>query len=50
MSGRCVCCNRLLLRPTGYRVLPDGEKIEETFCNICRREVNLILHDDTYTM
>lgn len=49
MSGRCVCCNKILLRPTGYRVLPDGEKIEETFCNICKHEVNLILHDDTYT-
>ena len=48
MSGRCVCCNRLLLRPTGYRVLPDGEKIEETFCNICRNEVNQILYDSEY--
>ena len=32
MSGRCVCCNRVLLRTTGKRKLPDGTLIEETFC------------------
>ncbi len=40
---RCVCCNRALLRPTGMRTLPTGEKVEETFCNVCRNEVNKML-------
>ena len=40
MSGRCQCCNRILLRPTGTRTLSDGMKVEETFCNVCRNEVN----------
>ena len=40
MSGRCVCCNAVLLRTAGKRTLPTGEKIEETFCNVCRNEVN----------
>ena len=48
MSGRCTCCNRILMRPTGTRNLPTGEKIEETFCNVCRNEVNQILRDDSY--
>lgn len=47
--SRCVCCNRVLVRTTGSRVLPDGTKIEETFCNICRNEVNKILNEDYST-
>ena len=46
MSGRCECCDRLLLRTTGTRTLADGSKVEETFCNICRDEVRKILRDD----
>ena len=49
MSGRCVCCNAVLLRTTGKRKLPDGTLVEETFCNVCRNEVNKILRDDSYT-
>ena len=45
---RCVCCNTMLLRTTGMRTLPDGNKIEETFCNVCRHEVDKILRDDSY--
>ena len=45
---RCICCNTMLLRTTGMRTLPDGNKIEETFCNVCRNEVNQILRDDSY--
>lgn len=45
---RCVCCNTMLLRTTGMRTLPDGSKIEETFCNVCRHEVNQILCDSYY--
>ncbi len=45
---RCVCCNVALLRTTGMRTLPDGNKIEETFCNVCRNEVNQILRDSYY--
>ena len=41
--SRCSCCNRALLRPTGMRTLPDGSKTEETFCNVCRNEVNKML-------
>ncbi len=48
MSGRCVCCNRVLLRPTGKRKLEDGTLVEETFCTVCRYEVNQILLDSTY--
>ncbi len=48
MSGRCTCCNRILTRPTGSRVLASGEKVEETFCNVCRNEVDKILRDDSY--
>ena len=48
MSGRCVCCNAVLLRTTGKRKLADGSIIEETFCNVCRNEVNKILRDDSY--
>ena len=48
MSGRCTCCNTILLRTTGMRTLPDGNKIEETFCNVCRHEVDKILRDDYY--
>ena len=48
MSGRCVCCNRVLVRPTGKRKLEDGRVVEETFCNICRNEVNQILYDSEY--
>lgn len=45
MSGRCECCNRILVRLTGMRTLPDGSKTEETFCNVCRNEVNKMLRD-----
>ncbi len=45
---RCVCCNVALLRTTGMRTLPDGNKIEETFCNVCRHEVDKILRDTEY--
>ena len=48
MSGRCVCCNRILLRTTGMRTLSDGSKTEETFCNVCRHEVDKILRDSYY--
>ena len=48
MSGRCTCCNRVLSRPTGKRKLPDGSSVEETFCNVCRNEVNQILRDSYY--
>ena len=48
MSGRCQCCNRVLLRTTGKRKLADGSIVEETFCNVCRNEVNQILRDDSY--
>ena len=48
MSGRCVCCNRVLLRTTGKRKLPDGNLVEETFCNTCRHEVDKILRDSYY--
>ena len=48
MSGRCECCDRILLRTTGTRVLASGEKVEETFCNICRDEVRKILRDDYF--
>ena len=48
MSGRCTCCDRILLRPTGTRTLSDGTKIEETFCNVCRHEVDKILRDSYY--
>lgn len=37
----------MLVRTTGYRVLPDGTKVEETFCNTCRNEVNKILYSDS---
>ena len=49
MSGRCTCCNTILLRTTGKRKLEDGSVIEETFCNTCRYEVDKILRDDSYT-
>ena len=45
---RCICCNTMLLRTTGMRTLPDGNKIEETFCNTCRHEVDKILRDTEY--
>ena len=45
---RCICCNTILLRTTGMRTLPDGNKIEETFCNTCRHEVDKILRDTEY--
>ena len=48
MSGRCQCCDRMLLRTTGTRTLADGSKVEETFCNICRDEVRKILRDDYF--
>ena len=48
MSGRCECCDRILLRTTGTRTLSDGSKVEETFCNICRDEVRKILRDDYF--
>lgn len=46
--SRCVCCNVVLRRTTGMRTLPDGSKIEETFCNVCRDEVNKSLRDLDY--
>ena len=46
--SRCQCCNRILTRPTGSRVISSGEKIEETFCNVCRHEVDKILRDSYY--
>ena len=46
---RCICCNTMLLRTTGMRTLPDGSKTEETFCNVCRNEVNQILRDSYYS-
>ena len=49
MSGRCTCCDRILLRTTGTRTLSDGTKIEETFCNVCRHEVDKILRDSYYS-
>ena len=45
---RCICCNTMLLRTTGMRTLPDGNKTEETFCNTCRHEVDKILRDTEY--
>lgn len=42
---RCTCCNRILTRPTGKRKLEDGTVIDETFCNVCRNEVNKMLRD-----
>ena len=48
MSGRCVCCNMVLSRPTGKRKLPDGSLVDEIFCNICRNEVNKSLLDSEY--
>ncbi len=39
----------MLLRTTGNRTLSDGTKIEETFCNVCRHEVDKILRDSYYT-
>ena len=48
MSGRCQCCDRMLLRTTGTRTLADGSKVEETFCNVCRDEVRKILRDDYF--
>ena len=48
MSGRCTCCNTILLRTTGKRKLEDGTFVEETFCNTCRHEVDKILRDDSY--
>ena len=45
---RCICCNTMLLRTTGMRTLPDGSKTEETFCNVCRHEVDKILRDTEY--
>ena len=48
MSGRCTCCNTILLRTTGKRKLEDGSVIEETFCNTCRYEVDKILRDSYY--
>ena len=45
---RCQCCDRLLLRTTGKRKLEDGTFVEETFCNICKHEVNKSLMDIEY--
>lgn len=46
--SRCQCCDRVLLRTTGMRTLPDGTKIEETFCNVCKHEVTKCLLDLEY--
>ena len=46
--SRCQCRNRILTRSTGSRVLSSGEKVEETFCNVCRHEVDKILRDSYY--
>ena len=48
MSGRCQCCDRVLMRTTGKRKLEDGTIVEETFCNVCRHEVDKILRDSYY--
>lgn len=42
---RCECCNKILNRTNGKRLLPDGTKVEETFCNECRQIVNLAVKD-----
>lgn len=42
---RCTCCNRMLTNSTGYRTLPDGTRVEETFCTTCRNEVNKVLYE-----
>lgn len=44
MSTRCSCCNRIITRSLGYRVLPDGTKVEEDFCTVCRNEVNALIY------
>ena len=49
MSGRCQCCDRVLMRTTGKRKLEDATIVEETFCNVCRNEVNQILRDSYYS-
>ena len=36
------------MRPTGKRKLEDGSFVEETFCNVCRNEVDKILRDSYY--
>lgn len=40
---RCACCNRVLNRSQGYRIMEDGTKVEEDFCNVCRREVAITM-------
>lgn len=44
---RCTCCNRVLNRSQGYRVMEDGTKVEEDFCTSCRHEVSLIMTSGT---
>lgn len=34
---------------TGSRVLPDGTKVIEDFCNVCRNEINKIMYTDYNT-
>lgn len=46
--SRCTCCNQVLTRSNGYRTLPDGTKVEETFCSRCRAEVNSCLYESDY--
>lgn len=41
---RCACCDRMLFMVTGYRKLPDGTRVEEDFCNVCRNAV----HESNY--
>ena len=48
MSGRCQCCDRVLMRTAGKRNLEDGTIVEATFCNVCRLEVDKILRDSYY--
>ena len=36
----------MLVRTTGKHKLEDGSLVEETFCNVCRNEVNKILYSD----
>ena len=46
---RCICCDRILRHTTGSRILPDGTKVVEDFCNVCRNEVNKIMYTDYET-
>lgn len=45
---RCTCCNQVLVRSSGYQKLPDGTKVEETFCSRCREVVRSCQHEGDY--